>query len=76
MVVNTLLWVNKRTEDNDQNTVSAQTNAIFSLQRFHGLEKITEGIKLYALKKSQRFYHSASMNRQQKMTKNKNKWKT
>ena len=38
----------ERTEDNKQTTVSAQKNAIFSSQRFHGLEKKSQ---LYALRR-------------------------
>ena len=30
----------ERTEDNEQTTVRAQKNALFSSQRFHGLEKV------------------------------------
>ena len=62
------------TEDNEQTTVRAQKNAIFSSQRFYGLEKeFGEGIQLYALKRSQRFYHSPSMNKQQRTTRSNNK---
>ena len=40
----------ERTEDNEQTTVSAQKNAIFSSQRFYGLEKkFREGTQFYAL---------------------------
>ena len=52
----------ERTDDNEQTTVSAQKNAIFSSQRFFGLEKkFREETQLCALKKpqcflSQRFY--------------------
>ena len=42
----------ERTEDNKQTTVSAQKNAIFSSQRFHGLEKkFREETQLYALRR-------------------------
>ena len=64
----------ERTEDNKQTTVSAQKNALFSLQRFKGLEnEFREGIQLYGLQKSQCFHHSASMNKQQRTTRNNNK---
>ena len=52
----------ERTDDNEQTTVSAQKNAIFSSQRFFGSEKkIREETQLCALIKpqcflSQRFY--------------------
>ena len=37
----------ERPENNERTTVSAQKNAIFSLQRFYGLEKkFREGIHL------------------------------
>ena len=63
----------ERTEDNEQTTVRAQKNALFSSQRFHGLEKeFRERIQLYVLKKSQCFHHSASMNKQQRTTRNNN----
>ena len=63
-----------RTEDNEQTTVSAQKNAMFSSQRFFGLEKeFREKTLLCALKKPQWFHHSASMNKKQRMTKNNNK---
>ena len=64
----------ERTEDNEQTTVRAQTNAIFSSQRFYGLEKeFREGIQLYALKRSQCFHHSASAKKQHRTTRNNNK---
>ena len=64
----------ERTVDNEQTTVRAQKNAIFSSQRFYGLEKeFEEEIQLYALKRSQRFYHSPSMNKRQRTTRNNNK---
>ena len=41
----------ERTEDNEQTTVSAQKNAIFSSQRFYGVKKeLREEAQLYALK--------------------------
>ena len=46
----------ERTDDNEQTTVSAQKNAIFSSQRFFGLEKkFREETQLCALKKPQCF---------------------
>ena len=64
-----------RTEDNEQTTVSAQKNDMFSSQRFFGLDKeIREETQLCALKKPQCFHHSASMKKKQRrMTKNNNK---
>ena len=63
-------------EEIEQTTVSTQKNALFSSQRFHGLEKVfRERIQLYALKNSQYCHHSASMNKQQRMTRNNNKGK-
>ena len=64
----------KTNEENEQTTVSTQKNAIFSSQRFYGLEKdFRERIQLYALKKSHAFHHSASVNKQQRTTPNNNK---
>ena len=64
----------ERTEDNEQNTVRAQTNAIFSSKRFYGLEKeFGEVIQLKAVKRFQCFHHSASAKKQQRTTRNNNK---
>ena len=50
----------ERPEDNERTTVSAQKNAIFSLQRFYGLEKeFREETELYAQKKSPMFFTTA-----------------
>ena len=52
------------TKDNEQITVSAQKNAIFLSQRFSRLEKEFREEELSALKKSKKsqcFYHSASL---------------
>ena len=66
----------ERTEYNEQTTVSAQKNVIFSSQRFYGLEKeFRKETQLCALKKPQSFYHSASMDKQQRTTRNNNKEK-
>ena len=63
----------KRIEENKQTTLSAQKNANFSSQRFSGVEKgFREGIQLYALK-NLFFFHSASMNEQQRTTRSNNK---
>ena len=77
MIVNTLLGYIKKTEDNEHTTVNAQKNIKFSSQRFYGLEKSL--YKKYNCARSKNlnvFYHSASMDKQQRMTKNNNKWKT
>ena len=63
----------ERTDDNEQTTVSAQKNAIFSSQRFFGLEKkFREETQLCELKKPQCFYHSASMDKEQMTTTKRN----
>ena len=63
----------EKNKDNEQITVSAQKNAIFSSQRFYGLEKeFREETQHYALKKSQCFYHSTSIMKK-RTTRNGNK---
>ena len=63
----------ERTDDNKQTTVSAQKNAIFSSQRFFGLEKkFREETQLCALKNLNVFYHSASMDKEQMTTTKRN----